>query len=54
VKIEDIDTKLLLRLTVRENVYQIQNFTGCTEWTKEEVKCVDTIVRGEGMKRVRA
>ncbi len=53
VKMEDIDTKLIAYdFTGKGKCIPDSNFTDAPEWTKEEVKCVDTIVRGEGMKRV--
>jgi hypothetical protein len=56
VKIEDLDTKLVAYdFTGKGKMYtRFKTLQDAPEWTKEEVKCVDTIVRGEGMKRVRA
>ena len=56
VKMEDIDTKLIAYdFTGKGKMYtRFKTLQDAPEWTKEEVKCVDTIVRGEGMKRVRA
>jgi len=56
VKMEDIDTKLIAYdFTGKGKMYtRFKTLQDAPEWTKDEVKCVDTIVRGEGMKRVRA
>ena len=56
LKIEDVDRKLIA-YDFTGNGKMCTNFRtlqDAPEWTKDEVKCVDTIVRGEGMKRVRA
>jgi hypothetical protein len=56
VKTEDLDTKLVAYdFTGKGKMYtRFKTLHDAPEWTKEEVECVDTIVRGEGMKRVRA
>ena len=56
VKIEDIDTKLIAYdFTGKGKMYtRFKTLQDAPEWTKQEIKCVDTIVREEGMKRVRA
>jgi hypothetical protein len=55
VKIEDLDTTLVAYdFTGRGKMYtRFKTLYGAPEWTKQEIKCVDTIVREEGMKRVR-
>ncbi len=55
VKMDDLDTKLVAYdFTGRGKMYtRFKTLYGAPEWTKEEIKCVDTIVREEGMKRVR-
>lgn len=56
VKMEDIDTKLIAYdFTGKGKMYtRFKTLQDAPEWTKEEVKCVDKIVREEGMKRVSA
>ena len=55
VKIEDLDTKLVAYdFTGKGKMYtRFKTSHDAPEWTKEEVECVDIIVRREGMKRVR-
>ena len=56
VKTEDLDTKLVAYdFTGEGKIYtSFRTLNGAPDWTKQEIKCIDTIVRGEGMKRVRA
>ena len=56
VKAEDLDRKLIVDdFTGKERLYSnFRTLYGAPEWTKDEVKCIDRIVREEGMKKVRA
>jgi hypothetical protein len=56
VKTEDLDRKLIVNdFTGKERLYSnFRTLYDAPEWTKDEVKCIDRIVREEGMKKVRA
>jgi hypothetical protein len=55
-KTEDLDRKLIVNdFTGKERLYSnFRTLYDAPEWTKDEVKCIDRIVREEGMKKVRA